>query len=138
LGGYKLPPRSEEHCRKISESKKGTKFSEERKKILSKKYSGKGNPNYGKVASKETRQKIRDAQDVRPFIINNKKYMRLQDAVDEFGLNSRQLVYYRLKSRTDRWKDWYYCDIGPQPVKKVKRPDLAALNRQRAKCNANQ
>jgi very-short-patch-repair endonuclease len=50
---------SEETKHKISENNKRTKWSEERKRDISKRFSGKGNPFYGKKHSSKTRDKIR-------------------------------------------------------------------------------
>lgn len=57
---------SEETKRKIGEanhiSLQGKKWSEEHKKLISKKFSGKGNPFYGKHHSNETKKKISDSR----------------------------------------------------------------------------
>jgi hypothetical protein len=56
---------SEETKRKISESNKGKERSEEFKKNHSDKFSGIGNPFYGKVHSEETKRKISEAMKIR-------------------------------------------------------------------------
>jgi len=55
-------PKSDEHRKSLSESKKGMKMSEEYCKSVSIRYSGKGNPNYGKKASQETIEKQRQSR----------------------------------------------------------------------------
>lgn len=52
---------SEEHKRKISETLTGTHPAEESRKKMSEAKSGENNPNFGKIASKETRAKLSEA-----------------------------------------------------------------------------
>jgi hypothetical protein len=61
MKGVKLPPRSLEHSKKISDSKKGAKLnlSHEQRKRLSERMKGVNNPFYGKSHSQETIEKLR-------------------------------------------------------------------------------
>lgn len=56
--GKKRQPFSEEHKVKIGLAHKGKKISEAHKDIISQKFSGKGNPMYGKTFTEEHRQKM--------------------------------------------------------------------------------
>ena len=61
MKGVKLPPRSLEHRKKISDSKKGVKLnlSNDEREILSKRMTGKNNPFYGKTHTQESLEKIK-------------------------------------------------------------------------------
>lgn len=56
------PPRTEEHTRNLIESRAGYVTSDETKLKLSKAFSGKNNPMYGKHHSEETKKKIIDSR----------------------------------------------------------------------------
>lgn len=131
--GQKRPNRTKEHCMNISRAKKGMKFTEEQRKKMSEIRSGKGNPNYGKKTSDETKQKIREGQKKRPFFVGDKRFEYLRDAMEEFKLNSIQAVKHRLDSRSYKYTEWYYEDTGFLEAIRVKRPDLAERNRARKK-----
>lgn len=65
IGAFRGETLSKEHCRKISESKKGVKrkeFSDEWKKKLSESHKGEKNHFFGKKHSEETRKKMSEAK----------------------------------------------------------------------------
>ena len=141
-GGYKLPPRTQDHCKKISRARKGKSYMtlSERKKRSSM-YAGKGNPNYNKIATEATRHKMKLAQQGRPIVASGRHFKYGVDAA-RFYNTTAQVVSYRLKSQSAKWADWYYEDVGPvTPKPAPKRPDVALRNqsevsRERSRKNA--
>jgi len=134
-GGYKLKPRSLDHCKKISANKKGKKiFTEEQKKLFSLRNSGQGNPNFGKTPSQETREKMKKAQKNRPIMVEGKIYNYLDEVKEVYNLKNKQAVFYRVNSKFYKWRDWYYVDEGPQNefLHYRKRPDLSERNKRRS------
>jgi hypothetical protein len=137
LGGYKLKPRTIEHRQKISKANTGKRRTDTWKARRSKMTKGKLNPNYGKKACVELREKLKisHANQTRPFIINNVEYTYLQEGMDALGLDSKPALHYRLKSRSEKFKDWYFKDVGRQEVIPVKRPDVTERNKSKANGN---
>lgn len=134
-GGYSLPERSKEHCKKISESKTGSKWSVSQKEERSKKYSGKGNPRFNKTLTKEQKINLLKGQGkYRKFIINGTQYDLVCEAESDLNIKSGT-IKYRLNSDQYKWKDWRYLDdqrvykYKEHPNKGRKRPDLAARNK---------
>jgi hypothetical protein len=71
MKGKKQPPRTLEHRKKISDSKKGIKpnLTDEQRKSKSKKMTGENNPFYGKKHTQETLEKIRkNSSEQEPYI----------------------------------------------------------------------
>ena len=58
-GGAGRP--NEEVCKKISDAKKGIKYSEETKQLWSEQRKGEGNPNYGKHWDDEHKKRISES-----------------------------------------------------------------------------
>jgi len=62
------PPRAKEHNQKISKANKGKKYrprTDEEKELLSKIFSGEGNPRYGVILDESTKQKISNTKKVK-------------------------------------------------------------------------
>lgn len=111
VGGYKLKPRSKEHCKKISIAKKGKSiFSIEEKRRRSLKYSGTENPNYGNKLSEKKKIELKKShiKESIPFFIKEKRYMFLSDACKDLNIKNKQTIFYRLRSTSDKFKDWFY------------------------------
>lgn len=123
--------RTPEHCRAISESKKGITPSAV---FTRKKYIGENNPNYNKTASEETIEKMKLAQQKFTYIIDGDKYFNMNDIAKKYGVTV-SCVFGRLKSKSKKWFGWYYEHKPKTEIKIVKRPDLALMNKERKKTN---
>ncbi len=142
-GGHKLPERTLEHCEKLSKAMKGkSSMSLTEKKKRSLMYTGEGNPNYKKIASAATKQKMKQKQQGRPVVICERVFEYMSDAANFYNTSSA-VILYRVKARSERWVEWFYKDTGPvAAINKVrKRPDLALRNksiesRERSRINA--
>jgi len=134
LGGYILPERSEEHCKKISERKKGVSvFTEEEKQRRSKNYSGEGDPNYGNKYTREQKINILKGQGkYRKFKIEGVVYELVSDASDAIGMSASK-IKGRLNSKLLKWEEWRYLDdtreYKPHGTTGRKRPDLSLFNK---------
>jgi len=134
-GGYSLPERSKEHCKKISESKIRRKWSEAQKKERSAKYSGEGNPRFNKKLTKEQKINLLEGQGkYRKFIINGVEYDLVCEAEEDLNIRGGT-IKYRLNSDQYKWRDWRYLDdkrhykYKEHPNTGRKRPDLAERNK---------
>lgn len=92
------------------------------KKIISdraKNNIGEKNPFYGKKHSDENLKFFSESQKgirrssclkkTRPFIINDKEYLFLKDAAEDYNV-SYPAIIYRLKSKSDKYKKYYYIE----------------------------
>ena len=134
-GGYKLSERSATYCDKISESNTGKKRSDKFKAERSIQYSGHGNPNYGKVSSREKIINILKGQKkYRQFKIDGVVYELVSDATKVFNI-SGTTIKARLNSDNVKWDDWRYLDDDREYIHVAhgnigrKRPDLAEFNK---------
>lgn len=114
---------TEEHKKKLSESQKKKKLTEEHKKNISKAISGENHPWYGKKHSNETKEKISKSRkgiknikhsqwmlknnpSSQPISVCGNVYKTIKEASEQLKL-SRSSVKYRLKSESEKWKNWF-------------------------------
>ena len=95
--GKKMPPRSEEHCRKISESKKGTMMGED-------------NPFFGKKHTEETRKKISETQIAEPkFRRTGEDHWNWKGGVSKEAHKLRSCQELKIWRRAVYERDNYTC-----------------------------
>lgn len=110
IGGYPGRPVAEETKRKLSESRKGMKFSDEHRANISK--AGKG-----RVISDEQKKKVSEKLKGKPstnnrlIVVNGKEYPSLDAAALETGIK-RTTIGKRIQSK--KFLDTYYKDSSKE------------------------
>ena len=79
---------------------------EETRKLKSKIFSGKGNPMYGKKKSKKMIDSVKKANS-KKVSIEGKIFNSGSEAAEYYKLK-KNTVQYRLKSKSEKFKNWFY------------------------------
>ena len=101
---------SEETRAKMSKAHKGKKLSETHIQMLKERFSGKGNPNYGKKTSKETKQKISDKTRKYKFCGQN-VYFKKNLASADSPRRCFEMRYERYTLPIGWFNEWVSCEI---------------------------
>lgn len=128
---FKGKKKSPEHCKALSESKKGKKW---KFKYNRRSYVGENNPNFNKKPSKKIIQKMKIAQQKYVYIVDGNKYHNMNDIAKKYNVTV-SCVFGRLKSNSKKWFNWFYEHKPKTEIKIIKRPDLALRNKERKKTN---
>ena len=97
--------KSKEHCKAISDSKKGIIPSAT---FIRRSYVGENNPNFGKKypeIGKYLHEKF-----AKKYIIEDVEYLGLSEIMAKYKLNSKATVHYRIKSTSPKFKGWNYAN----------------------------
>jgi hypothetical protein len=95
--------RTKEHSKAISESKKGII---PKATYLRRNYVGENNPNFGKKWPEQS--KIKHEMFSKKYIVEGQEYLGLSEVMIKYNLKSKTAVFYRIKSKSSKFKDWNY------------------------------
>ena len=96
--------KTKEHCESISKSKKGIIPSAT---FTRRSYAGEGNPNFGKKWPNQGQEK--HIKFSKKYIVDGIEYLGLSEIMTKYNLKSKEMVHYRIKSKSEKFKEWKYA-----------------------------